>query len=185
MRRPTLAVIGDGTVEAGSPTWGAAFEVGRLAVEAGMRVMTGGLGGVMAAASQGARAAAGYHEGDVIGLLPGLDPGAANPWVDIAIATGLDHARNSLVANADAVVAVGGGAGTLSELSFAWIYNRLIVALALPGWSGELAGRRLDARPRNVARLDDAIFAARDAAEAIAIVKERLPDYPKRPAPRG
>ncbi len=185
MRKSTLAVIGDGAVEAGNPTWSAAYEVGRLAVEAGMRVITGGLGGVMAAASQGARAAAAYREGDVIGLLPGLDPDAANPWVDIAIATGLDHTRNALVANADAVVAVGGGAGTLSELSFAWIYDRLIIALSLPGWSGELAGRRLDARPRGAAPPDDAIFAAADAAQAIAIVQERLPHYRKRPAPRG
>lgn len=184
MRRSILAVIGDGTAEPGSLTWDAAFEVGRRAVDADLRLITGGLGGVMAAASQGARVSARHRDGDVIGLLPGLDPAAANPWVDIAIATGLDHARNPLVANADAVVAVGGGAGTLSEIAFAWIYDRLIVALALPGWSGDLAGRRLDARPRGAAEPDDQVFAARDPEHAIAIVQERLPRYRQRPAPR-
>ena len=87
----------------------------------------------MEAACKGAHASARYREGDTIGVLPHFDPAEANPWVDIVLATGLDHARNGLVANADAVVAVGGGAGTLCEMTFAWMYKRLIVAVAVPG----------------------------------------------------
>jgi uncharacterized protein (TIGR00725 family) len=56
--------------------------------------------------------------------------GDANPFVDIAIASGLDHVRNSVVAHADAVIAIGGGAGTMSEICFAWIYKRLVIG----GW---------------------------------------------------
>ena len=182
MRRPTLAVIGDAGALPGSAAYTAAFETGKLAVDAGFRVITGGLGGVMEAACKGAHASELYREGDTIGVLPQFDPGEANAWVDIAIATGLDHARNGLVANADAVVAIGGGAGTLCEITFAWMYKRLIVAITVPGWSAELGGRRLDHRVRCPDVLDDQIFAAEDAKRAMAIVVERLPAYSARHA---
>jgi uncharacterized protein (TIGR00725 family) len=182
MRRPILAIVGDAGVAPESPTYAAAFETGRLAVDAGFRVMTGGLGGVMAAASRGAHASDRYREGDTIGILPHFDPAEANEWVDIVVATGLDHARNGLVANADAVIAIGGGAGTLCEVAFAWMYKRLIVAIAVPGWSTELGGRRLDHRDRCPGVSDDQIFATEDAQSAIAIVVARLPDYAARHA---
>lgn len=182
MKRPILAVIGDAGVQPESAAYTAAFETGKLAVDAGFRVLTGGLGGVMEAASKGAHASALYHEGDTIGVLPHFDPDEANAWVDIVIATGLDHARNGLVANADAVVAIGGGAGTLCEMTFAWMYKRLIVAIAVPGWSAELGGRRLDHRVRCPGVPDDQIFAAEDAKRAMAIVVERLPEYGARHA---
>lgn len=182
MRRPVLAVIGDAGVLPESAAYQAAFEAGRLAVDAGFRVLTGGLSGVMEAASKGAHASERYREGDTIGVLPHFDPDEANAWVDIVIASGLDHARNGLVANADAVVAVGGGAGTLCEITFAWMYKRLIVAVGVSGWSAELGGRRLDHRVRCPGVPDDQIFAARDAREAIAIVVARLPEYRARHA---
>ena len=59
------------------------------------------------------------------------------PAVDFVIPSGLDQVRNSIVAYADAVVAIGGGAGKMSEVCLAWIYKRLVVALRVPGWSGE------------------------------------------------
>ena len=64
------------------------------------------------------------------------------------IRDGLDHARNTLVANADAVIAVGGGAGTLSEIAFAWMFKRLIVAVRGLGWADRVADQRIDARVR-------------------------------------
>lgn len=176
-RRALVAVIGDAGVQEGSPAYDAARAVGRLLVDAGFRVVTGGLGGVMEGACRGAHESASYREGDTIGIVPHADPEEANPWADIAIATSLDHSRNTLVANADAVVAVGGGAGTLSEIAFAWMYKRLIVALTVSGWSAELAGRRLDRRVRCPDVGDDQIFGARDAGEAVRIVVERLADY--------
>jgi hypothetical protein len=90
--------------------------VGRGLAERGAIVVTGGRGGVMAAASRGAASAGGV----VVGVLPGLDRGEANEWVTVALTTGLGELRNGLVARAaDAVVAVGGAYGTLSEIALA------------------------------------------------------------------
>jgi uncharacterized protein (TIGR00725 family) len=90
--------------------------VGRLLAEGGATVVTGGRGGVMAAASRGASAAG----GTTVGILPGTDRRAANEWVSVAIPTGLGELRNGLVIRAaDVVVAVGGAYGTLSEIALA------------------------------------------------------------------
>jgi uncharacterized protein (TIGR00725 family) len=111
---PYIAVIG-----ASQPTPEqdqAAEDVGRGLGAAGCIVITGGRGGVMVAASRGAREAG----ATVIGILPGSDRRDANQWVTIAIPTGLGDVRNALVArSADAVVAVGGAYGTLTEIALA------------------------------------------------------------------
>ncbi len=178
-RRPVIAVIGNAGVGPGEPAWDHALDLGRRLVDGGFRVACGGLDGVMEAACKGARASAAWRDGDTIGLLPGFDPAAANPYVDIAIATGLDIGRNLLVANQDGVVAVGGGSGTLAELAYAWQLKRPIVALGDAGWAGELAGRRLDDRPRTAAE-GDRIHPAADAAEAVRLLEELLPLYDQR-----
>ena len=132
-RRRVVAVIGDGS--AAPPLRALAREIGRLLVERGFRVVTGGLGGVMEAASEGARSAVAYREGDVIGILPGAEAEQANPFVDVVIPSGLGIARNALVVStADAVVAVGGGSGTLSEIAMAWQLGKPVIALAVGGW---------------------------------------------------
>lgn len=93
-----------------------AEEVGRLLAEGGAVVVCGGLGGVMEAACRGARSAGGL----TLGILPGKDRRAANPYVEVAVPTGLGEVRNALVVRAaDAVVAVGGAYGTLSEIALA------------------------------------------------------------------
>ncbi|HEU4385161.1 MAG TPA: hypothetical protein VFR85_16875 [Anaeromyxobacteraceae bacterium] len=176
-RRHLVAVVGDGSATAGDPAWVAAEELGERLVDAGFRVMTGGLGGVMEAACRGARRSRAYRPGDTVGVLPDDDPWAANDFVDVALPTGLGHLRNGLVARADALVAVGGGAGTLSEMALAWVLRRLVVALRVEGWSGRLAGAAVDPRPRFPAIPDDRVFAAATAHEAAAIVTARLPAY--------
>jgi uncharacterized protein (TIGR00725 family) len=94
--------------------------------EKGAVVVCGGLGGVMAAACRGAKSAGGL----TVGLLPGKKRDDANPWVDVAIPTGLGEARNVLVvASASAVVAVGGEYGTLSEIAFALRAGKPVVGL--------------------------------------------------------
>jgi uncharacterized protein (TIGR00725 family) len=103
-----------------------AEEVGAGLAAAGYVVVTGGLGGVMEAASRGAKS----HRGLTVGVLPGDSRDAANGWVDVAIATGLGELRNGLlVRTVDAVVAIGGGAGTLSEIGFALKLGRPVVGL--------------------------------------------------------
>ena len=119
-----VSVIGGGSVP--DETASVAREAGRAIAERGHTVVCGGLGGVMAAACRGAKAAG----GDTIGILPGEDRDAANPHVDVAVATGMGHARNALVVlNGDAVVAVDGGPGTLSEMGFAAVYDRPAAAI--------------------------------------------------------
>jgi uncharacterized protein (TIGR00725 family) len=103
-----------------------AEEVGRLLAERGCTVVCGGLGEVMAAASRGAKSAG----GTTIGILPGTSRADANEWIDHVVATGLGHARNAVVAaSGDAVIAVGGSYGTLTEIGFARIFGRPVVIL--------------------------------------------------------
>jgi len=103
-----------------------AEEVGRLLAERGCTVVCGGRGEVMAAAARGAKSAGGR----TIGILPGTSRADANEWIDHVVVTGLGHARNSVVAaSGDAVIAVGGSHGTLTEIGFALVYGRPVVIL--------------------------------------------------------
>lgn len=120
-----ISVIGTGSA-LGESTAREAEAVGRLLAAAGHTLVCGGMGGVMAAACRGAHAAG----GETIGILPGDDVAAANEHVTTPIATGLGHARNVLVPmNGDAVVAIAGSGGTLSELGFARVYDRPVAGL--------------------------------------------------------
>lgn len=162
-RRYVAAVVGANS--ASESLLVAAEQIGRGLVDSGFRVATGGLGGVMTAASRGARQASGWTDGSVIGILPGLVASEANPFVDVVVPTGMNYARNTiLVAMADVVVAVGGGSGTLSEIALAWQHGKPIVTLDLgEGWSARLAGQRLDHRR------DDLLHRAESAEEAVRL----------------
>jgi len=119
-----VAVVGPG--EASPAELHTAEEVGAGLAAAGAVVVTGGLGGVMEAACRGARS----RRGRTLGILPGDDRDAANGWVEVAVATGLGELRNGLVVRAaDAVVAIGGGHGTLSEVALALKLGRPVVGL--------------------------------------------------------
>lgn len=104
----------------------AAGRVGRLIAGAGAILVCGGLGGVMEAAARGAKAAGGL----TVGILPGSSPADANPFIDVPIATGLGFTRNSLVAmNADALIAIDGEYGTLSEIAYGIILGKRVIGL--------------------------------------------------------
>jgi uncharacterized protein (TIGR00725 family) len=104
--------------------------VGRGIAEAGAVLICGGRTGVMEAASKGASEAG----GTVVGVLPTLSRGDANPYVSHVIATGIGEARNlAVVASGDAVIAVGGEWGTLSEIAYARKLGRPVVAIQ--SWS--------------------------------------------------
>lgn len=181
-RRPLVAVIGDASLPQDDPKIPAARELGALIIGRRWRLLTGGLGGVMQEASSGARTSHYWQSGDIIGVIPGSDPDVANPYVDVVISTGMDHMRNSIVAHADAIIVVGGGAGTLSEIALAWIYRRLIVALPHEGWGARLAGCRVDDRVRYKDMTDDGVRAASTPSEAIGIVERLLPLHDRRHA---
>ena len=103
-----------------------AKETGRLIAKAGAILVCGGLGGVMEAVSKGAKEEGGL----TIGILPGQNRKDANRYIDIALATGLGYSRNILVVlNSDALIAIDGSYGTLSEISYALIYKKPLFGL--------------------------------------------------------
>ena len=120
-----IAVIGAGN-EAPESALNAAEEVGRLLAVRGATVVCGGLNGVMEAVSRGARQAGGR----TIGVLPGDDHEAANEWIDIPIPTGLGYAKNAVVVKTgDAVIAIAGAFGTLSEIGHSIADGKTVVGL--------------------------------------------------------
>jgi uncharacterized protein (TIGR00725 family) len=127
-----IAVIGGSDI---GPEAGAlARDVGREVARTGAVLLCGGLGGVMAAAAQGAQEAGGVS----LGILPGGDRSRANPYLTYTIATNLGHARNILMAHsADALIAVDGSYGTISEAAIALKLGKPVIALKvswdLPG----------------------------------------------------
>lgn len=149
MRKKCIAVIG--ISQCSFREQKLAKEVGKLIAKKGAILITGGLGGIMKYASKGAHKAGGL----VIGVLPTSNANDANPYVDIAIVTGLGDARNVIiVSTADAIIAIGGGFGTLSEIAFALKRDKPLIGLGT--W-------KLDE-----ARLDNAkIIMANDAKDAV------------------
>jgi uncharacterized protein (TIGR00725 family) len=158
---PHVAVIGAGS--AGPYDLDVAEELGRELARRGAVVVCGGLGGVMEAVCRGAQQAGGR----TIGILPGDDRSQANPFVEVAVATGLGEARNLLVIrSADVVVAVGGEFGTLSEIGFALRLGRPVVGIST--WELAQQGRPVDV----IVRVDTAVEAADEAlARAQAILR--------------
>ncbi len=149
-KRPrVVAVIG--SKEATGEEARLAEEVGRELAAHRVVLVCGGLGGVMEAACRGARSAGGL----TIGILPGTSPDDANPHVTIAIASGVGYARNqAVVRSACAVIAVGGGYGTLTEIGYA--LDAGIPVVGLGTWQVSHRGRP-----------DPPIIPATTAAEAV------------------
>jgi uncharacterized protein (TIGR00725 family) len=119
-----IAVIGAGHENADIERL--AEEVGREIAASGAILICGGLGGVMEAAARGAK----EKGGTTVGILPGTDKAEANKYIDIKIATAMSHARNAIITRtADAVIAVGGEYGTLSEIAFGLKLGKSVIVL--------------------------------------------------------
>jgi uncharacterized protein (TIGR00725 family) len=122
--KPIIAVIGGSTCTAEEAAL--AEETGRLLAQRGAVLVCGGLGGVMEAVARGAQ----ENGGTTVGILPGADPAAANAYIDIPLATGLGEMRNFLIVRtAHALIAIGGGVGTLSEIALAQRIGKPVVGL--------------------------------------------------------
>ncbi|MEE9257376.1 MAG: TIGR00725 family protein [bacterium] len=122
--KPRIAVVGDS--DPSPETAQLAEAVGQRIASSGAVLVCGGLGGVMEAAGRGAKAAGGL----TVGILPGYDPAAANPYIDLPICSGMGHARNAIIAaTADALIALEGSYGTLSEMALGLKLGRRVVSL--------------------------------------------------------
>lgn len=124
MKKTIVAVVG--ASDTAAKMIADAEEVGRLIAQKGWTLVTGGLGGVMEAASKGANGAGGI----VVGILPQGLTDHANKFVTIPIATNMGHARNAIIAHtADVLIAIGGGHGTLSEIAIALKLGKPVIGL--------------------------------------------------------
>lgn len=177
--RKIVAIVGDAIIDPKSDKFKLAYETGKALVDNGYRVQSGGFRGVMEAAFMGARASEKYKEGDTIAILPSFDPALANDYADIIIPTGLDLYRNVIVASASAVIAIGGGAGTMCEITNAWALRRMVVAFDnVDGWSSKVAGAPVDHRNRYPDTIpDDRAYAVKNAQEALQYINERIHLY--------
>jgi uncharacterized protein (TIGR00725 family) len=144
-----IAVIGNSSC---SPEEAKLAEtVGELLAQQGVIIICGGLTGVMEAVCRGAKSKGGL----TVGILPGQDSSMANPWVDIPVVTGIGEARNvAVVKSAQAVIAIGGSYGTLSEIAYA--LKSSIPVIGLNTWSLSRNGRK-----------DDSIIRVQSATEAV------------------
>jgi uncharacterized protein (TIGR00725 family) len=155
-----VAVIGSSCVELGSELARLAEEVGRRLAEADVTLVCGGLTGVMEAACRGAVEA----DGVAIGIVPGHEVGEANEFCTHVVATGIGHARNlAVVSSGEAVIAIGGEWGTLSEIGFARAIGRTVIALRSWGLSGR---ERMEGTP--------GVLLAESAREAVELALESL-----------
>lgn len=138
----SISVIGSGSID--SETADICERLGREIANTGYLLVCGGMGGVMRAVCKGCKETG----GTTMGILPVPRKNAGNEYLDIIIPTNLGDGRNLLVVlSGDGVIAVGGMSGTLTELSYAWMYNKPIVALSqVEGWSSKLIGKKIDGR---------------------------------------
>jgi len=159
-----ISVIGG--ANSSSETLKLAEDIGAEIAKRGVAIACGGLMGVMEAACRGAK----KFGGVTIGILPSDSKKDANDFVDYAIPTGLGYTRNFLVVKTgDAVIAIDGSAGTLSEIAIAWFSDKPIVALASSGgWAEKLAGTQIDTRRTDV------VFSADNPQDALDIIFEQL-----------
>ncbi|MHA1917990.1 MAG: TIGR00725 family protein [Candidatus Ranarchaeia archaeon] len=141
-----IAIIGDS--EASDKVLSAAEEIGELLAKEKVCTLSGGRSGVMEAAFKGAK----KNGGLTVAILPTNDKGEANNFSDVKIVTNMGWTRNSIIQlSADGVIVIGGRSGTLSEIAFAWMYDKPIVALvSAGGWGEKLAGTKIDDRRTDV-----------------------------------
>ena len=160
--KATISVIGASEIDKDIEE--KTIEIGRLLAKNNYIVACGGLTGVMEAICKGAKEEGGL----TIGIVPQSVKSMANKYVDIVIPCPFSQARNIVVVlTGDICLAISGKAGTLSEISFAWIYNKPIVALTgVEGWSSKIANQKIDDR-RN-----DMIHGVSTPEEAINKINE-------------
>jgi uncharacterized protein (TIGR00725 family) len=146
-----IGVIGSNSSQCSEELYDFAYQLGLFLGRKGNTVLNGGMQGVMEAVSKGVQDSKNVNS-KVIGILPFDNDMKANEFLDIVIPTGIGFARNSvLVLSSDILIALGGGAGTLNEISYAWQFGKKVFCYTgSDGWSKKLAGQNLDSRKENL-----------------------------------
>ena len=162
--KATISVIG--TSEIDESTKNTVISLGKLLAENNYAIVCGGLSGVMEAVCIGAKQAGGL----TIGIIPFKEKKFANKYIDIVIPVPFSQARNIVVVlSGDACIAIGGKAGTLSEICFAWIYEKPIIAMStIEGWSSKIASQQIDDRR------SDFIHEAKSPEEVLAKLNQLI-----------
>lgn len=163
MRRKQVVIIGSGDdIE----NLSISYDIGRFIARNKWVLITGGRGGIMEAASQGAS----EEEGLVVGILPGIHHDDANTHCGIVIPTGVGYARNMInVLSGDVIIAIGGKSGTLSELAYSWQFGKPIILCTFAGgWSEKISHEPIDDRYR------DLFFPASNLNEVFSHLKKIL-----------
>ena len=151
--------------------YGFVYDLAFRLAQRGYSIVCGGLGGVMEAAAKGVTDAQNTQANSIC-IIPQASAHHANQYCHYVIPTGMDRARNMLIINtAHLLVAIGGGAGTLSEIALAWQQNKTSIAItAFPGWAQKLAGQTLDSK--NQAR----IIPASTIQQALELIEKYMHD---------
>jgi uncharacterized protein (TIGR00725 family) len=166
LRKPQIAVIGYNKDRNTDQSRNIAFEVGAEIARSGSVLICGGLGGVMESACMGAK----ENNGVTVGIIPQEEFSFANEFCDIVICTGIGFARDFIVATScDGIIAIGGGVGTLIELSVGYMIKKTMVAVSGSGGIAEMyGGKYLDERN------SVPIIVANDAYSAVQIVLNNI-----------
>jgi uncharacterized protein (TIGR00725 family) len=147
----TISIIGPNSAICSKELYDFCELLGEKLVDIGFTIISGGMLGIMEAVFKGAHKSSNYTFGKTIGIIPSYNRTEANKYCDIIIPTGIGIARNVIVANSsDNIIAIGGGAGTLSEIALAWQLNKTIYTFDnFEGWAKSLSGQKLDNRSEN------------------------------------
>lgn len=147
-----IGIIGPNNKMCSQELYDFGVQLGRQIATKDRTFVCGGLGGFMEAVCKGVKLSTETFNGQTVGILPDDTSENANPFIDTTVATGQGIARNIIIVRtADIIIAAGGGAGTLSEIAFAWQLDKKVLCVTLfEGWAKELAGRKLDDRKTDI-----------------------------------
>jgi uncharacterized protein (TIGR00725 family) len=150
-RLPVVGVIGPSKFTCTDEVYIFGIELGKMLAKLNVHMVCGGMEGIMEAVCLGFMQV-NKKKGTAIGITPYDKRGAANPYCDIIIPSGIGISRNAIIVNSsDVLVAVSGGAGTLSEIAFAWQKNKHVICYdGFEGWAKKLGGTQLDSRRRKL-----------------------------------
>lgn len=148
LKKTIVGIIGQNKDSCTPEMFEYGIELGKYLIDKNYFIVCGGKFGIMEAVCKGAHTSEKYEFGCTIGILPEENKTSANKYIDITVPSGIGIARNTIIINtADIIIAIGGGAGTLSEIAFAWQKNVSVLCnISFKGWAKELASKDLDNR---------------------------------------